>query len=161
MADETQLKLDQSQNVKQADSSCHALQRSWDGCDSWMLHNNTHTHTLAHARVTQLHIKSPSDTADWPSKQTRQHSLLKVATKNQRSFEPIIVSLYLTILMVCPEESYFLYFVLLFLTVHFCLLLCYWSAFPFLLSVEAIRQTSDYAITCFMALYKCVWTGCD
>lgn len=37
----------------------------------------------------------------------------------------------------------------------------YWSAFPFLLSMEAIRQTSDYAITCYKALYRCVWTGCD
>lgn len=39
--------------------------------------------------------------------------------------------------------------------------LLYWSAFPFLLSMEAIRQTSDYAITCYKALYRCVWTGCD
>lgn len=30
---------------------------------------------------------------------------------------------------------------------------------PLLLSMEAIRQTSDYAITCCKALYWCVWTA--
>lgn len=91
--------------------------------------------------------------------------------QKQYTFSPYVVILteYLTTalcqsglsIVTILDQSYMTRFDFIFLIVHFCqpAALWFWSAFSFLLSMEAIRQTSDYAITYYKALYRCAWTG--
>lgn len=114
--------------------------------------HTTHTHTLGATLTAQR-------SAHWPCKQAVQHFTAgqlwsggSSPRSNQKShFHLVFV-----------YTSCLIFVSLQWFPLSACCSLSTGVQFHFLLSVEAIRRTSDYAITCFFeALYKRAWTGCD